>query len=153
VFDPRNGEVVSALFSGTFVHTVGWGALDIPVEVKAELSTVGAGGLRGPDWMWGLELHAWCGDPDQAGCRRVPSVRYDERGYVNAPGFLLVDSPVADFVTYSALGEARFSEVPSNVPITPPVALAPPEFEAASALSRVSRARGPEVVPLAGPGR
>ncbi len=133
IFDPETGAVESASFSGVFAYEVGWGfaTTEVHARVRADMRTTRDGGFRGPEPVWGQRLLVWCGedvspsDADTA-CTRVPSVGYDDaRGYVNATGFLAIDSPIAQFVTYSAVGEARFSELPADVRVTPPVATGP----------------------------
>ena len=128
VFDPATGEVVDASFSGSFAFHVNWGitSSEVRARVSASMRTGRSGGVRGPESVWGRRLHAWCTQPGRDGCRAVSDRAYDpERGYVNAIGYLAIDSPLTRFVTFSALGEARFSELPSEMASTPPVATAP----------------------------
>ncbi len=146
VFDPATRDV-SASFSGVFAHTIGLGIASTTVEarVRADMATDREGGFEPPQPMWGRRLRGWCEKPaPETGCRPVASVRYDaRRGYVNATGFLAIDSALVQFMTFSALGEARFSEVPTGVAVTPPVAAGP-----AADPARVSRGLGNAGVPV-----
>lgn len=122
VFDPRSGEVLEAVFDGAFHYAIDWGIATTRIEaqVEARMQTTTAGGFRGPEPIWGRPLHLWCVEPGEAGCRSVERSLYDaERGYVNAIGYLAIDSPVTRFMTFSAVGEARFSELPGDVAVTP----------------------------------
>jgi len=154
VFDPESGEVVSASFSGVFAYSIGWGfaTTEVHARVKAEMKTTRPGGFRGPEPVWGTPLYAWCGPSDREPCTPVQEVHYDERGYVNAPGFLSIDSPVAQFVTYSAAGEARFSELARDIAVTPPVASGPKEAMPAQ-VTTVSTGLEPEAIPAVAPVR
>jgi hypothetical protein len=119
LFDPEDGEVLSASFSGAFVHRLDWGfaTSDIEARVHASMATLGSGGFRKARSLWGRALHPYCDDVENAHCTGVPALRYDAaRGYVNAVGSLTIDSPVTRFATYSAVGEARFSEVEPPAP-------------------------------------
>lgn len=138
IFDPGSGEV-SASFSGTFAYAIDWGftSTEIRARVKASMDTRRPGGFRGPEAVWGRALHVWCSEPGRDGCRGVQGARYDaERGYVNAIGYLAIDSPVTQLVTYSAVGEARFSELPRDLSVTPPVASGPADSPVGPLLSR-----------------
>ena len=50
-----------------------------------------------------------------------------QTGYVNAPGFLNIDSRFLEFSTFSALGEAQFSELDDSPQHTVRSGLAVPE--------------------------
>lgn len=155
VFDPDSGDV-SASFSGTFAYAIDWGftSTEIRARVQASMDTRRAGGFRGPEPVWGRALHVWCVEPGREGCREVPGARYDAaRGYVNAVGYLAIDSPVTQFVTYSAVGEARFSELSRDLAVTPPVATAPPGTATGALVSRAPADPAPEVVAAEDPAR
>jgi hypothetical protein len=114
VFDPDTGEVLSAGFSGTLRHTLDLGLVstDIEAHVAAKMTTAEAGGFTVPNLFWGRRLRRFCTDAGSDGCTLVEPTRYDrDRGYVNAVGSLEIDSSFTSFSTFSALGEARFSEV------------------------------------------
>ena len=124
VFDPDTGEVLSASFSGTFAYVIDWGftTSQIRARVRARMETTGTGGYRGAENLWGRALYPFCEDVGSARCTAVPARPYDgERGYVNAVGYLAIDSPLTQFSTYSAVGEARFSEIDSSLHVNPPV--------------------------------
>lgn len=114
IFDRETGEVVSAGFTGAFSFTINWGFAksDIEARVVARMATNRVAGFRPARRILGHPLNAYCEDVESARCHAVPPRPYEEdRGYVNAVGYLSIDSPVKRFETYSAIGEARFSEV------------------------------------------
>lgn len=116
VFDRKTGEVLSASFSGVFAYTIDWGFVssEVHAQVEARMATDRAGGFQPGTPIPGLQLNRFCEDVERAKCREVAAQRYDaERGYVNAVGYLSIDSPLTEFSTYSAVGEARFSELPA----------------------------------------
>ena len=118
VFDKESGDVLLASFSGTFSYAFDWGfaTTEFHAHVRAEMRTTRAGGFRRARPVWGHRLYPWCDDVESRRCTAVPTSPYDGgRGYVNAVGFLAIDSPVTQFATFSAVGEARFSEVSSQV--------------------------------------
>jgi hypothetical protein len=117
VFDTRTGEVLSASFSGTLVHPLRWGfgTTEVETRVEAHMTTTRPGGFRRPSFVWGHRLRAFCNEPESARCTLVSARGYQaDRGYVNAVGFLRIDSRFVSFSTFSALGEARFSELPDG---------------------------------------
>ena len=114
VFDRETGDVVSAAFSGAFSYTIDWGFVKSAVEAKVEarMATTRKGGFRPARRIFGRALIGYCEDVESRRCQAVPPQRYDAgRGYVNAVGYLSIDSPVKRFDTFSAVGEARFSEI------------------------------------------
>lgn len=117
VFDRESGDVVSAGFSGTFSYTIDWGFAqsDVEAKVEARMATTRRGGFRPPRRVLGRAFNRYCEDVESRHCHGIVPRPYDEgRGYVNAVGSLTIDSPVTRFETYSALGEARFSELPRD---------------------------------------
>jgi len=115
VFDRESGDVVSAEFSGSFSYTINWGFAksDIEAKVEARMATTRPGGFRPPRRVLGRVLIGYCEDVESRQCQAVPPRPYDAgRGYVNAVGYLSIDSPVKRFETFSSVGEARFSEIP-----------------------------------------
>ncbi len=118
VFDRESGDVVSAEFSGAFSYTINWGFLkrEIEAKVEARMATTRPGGFRPARRVFGRDLIGYCQDVQSHRCQAVPPRRYDaRRGYVNAVGVLSIDSPVKRFETFSAVGEARFSEIPGDL--------------------------------------
>ena len=80
------------------------------------MATTRPGGFRPTRRVLGHSLIGYCEDVDSRRCQAVPPCPYDAgRGYVNAVGYLSIDSPVTRFHTFSAVGEARFSEMPGGV--------------------------------------
>lgn len=135
VFEPETGQVVSASFTGAFAYVIDWGftTSQIRAHVRARMDTTRSGGFRGVEDLWGTTLYPFCEDVGSSHCTPIPARPYDrERGYVNAVGYLAIDSPLTQFSTYSALGEARFSELASQAHVTAPGA-APPLDLAVSA--------------------
>ena len=124
VFDRDSGDVLSASFSGAFAYVLDWGfaKTEVHARVSARMGTTDVAGFEPLTRVWGRSLYPYCEDVRAQGCTAVQPRAYDERGYVNAVGYLAIDSPITQFATYSALGEARFSEIASDVPVTPPVA-------------------------------
>ena len=117
VFDARTGEVLSASFAGTLIHPLRWGfgTTEVEARVEARMTTTQLGGFRSPTFVWGRRLQAFCSEPDDARCTLVSARGYEaDRGYVNAVGFLKIDARFVSFSTFSALGEARFSELPER---------------------------------------
>ena len=113
-FEPRTGDVLSASFSGRVTHALSWGlgTIDVEARVEARMTTMQPGGFRPARPVWGSRLHGFCDDLSASGCTLVSPRRLDRSsGYVNAPGFLRIDSRFLDFSTFSALGEAQFSEL------------------------------------------
>lgn len=114
VLDRETGDVLSASFSGIFRHLLNLGVMktDIEARVDANMTTTSAGGFMPPSNFWGNPLRRFCDDQAGEACTLVPRHRYDPgRGYVNAVGFLHIDSRFLDLATFSAVGEARFSEL------------------------------------------
>jgi hypothetical protein len=114
VFDRETGDVLSASFEGTFSYEFDWGfaTSEIHASVRAEMQTTHVGGYQGARPVWGVRLYPWCNDVQSLHCTAVPTNAYDsDRGYVNAVGFLAIDSPLTQFATFSAVGEARFGEL------------------------------------------
>jgi hypothetical protein len=143
VFDPQTGEVVSATFSGVFTYAIDWGfaTTEIHAHVTAVMGTARQGGFLNPRSVWGRTLNPYCDDVESSRCTRVESSSYDrERGYVNAVGYITIDSPISQMATYSPLGEARFSELSSGIPATPPVAAVPAGSPVPGASRVISRA-------------
>ena len=119
VFDRETGAVVSASFTGAFAYKIDWGfaTSEVHARVSARMTTDAPGGYRDGTPILGLRLNRFCRNVESPRCKEIPPRRYDEqRGYVNAIGYLSIDSPITRFSTYSAVGEARFSEVPEDVP-------------------------------------
>ena len=119
VFDAHSGEVLSASFSGVFSYSIDWGFAksEIHARVRAWMGTGLQAGFRDAESVWGRVLYPYCDDVEDPRCTAVPSASYDrDRGYVNAVGYLSIDSPLTQFATYSAMGEARFSELPEEAP-------------------------------------
>jgi hypothetical protein len=118
IFDPVSGDVLSAEFSGVFLFTIDWGIAKSNVEAKVEarMGTTRPGGFRPARRVLGRALIGYCEDVGSRRCQAVPPRAYDAgRGYVNAVGYLSIDSPLTRFNTYSAVGEARFSEIHGDV--------------------------------------
>jgi hypothetical protein len=135
VFDPASGEVLSASFSGAFLYEIDWGfaTTEVRAEVNARMTSDTRGGFRRGTPIFGRRLNRFCRDVERFQCRGVRPSAYDERrGYVNAVGYLEVDSALTKFSTYSAVGEARFSETPTDpapledVEGAPPAVASPP---------------------------
>jgi hypothetical protein len=119
-FDGTSGDVLSAEFSGAFFYTINLGFLksDIEAKVEAWMTTTRPGGFRPARRILDRVLIGYCDDVENQRCEAVPARRYDEeRGYVNAVGYLSIDSPVKRFETFSSLGEARFSEAAVDAPV------------------------------------
>jgi hypothetical protein len=113
-FEPRTGDVLSASFSGRLIHALSWGlgTTDVEARVEALMTTTQPGGFRRPRSVWGRRLHGFCDERGSSECTLVSPRQLDRQtGYVNAPGFLHIDSRFLDFATFSALGEAQFSEL------------------------------------------
>jgi hypothetical protein len=120
VFDERTGDVLSASFTGTFQHRLSFGlaATEIEAHVRAQMTTTESGGFTAPVLHWGRRLRRFCDASEGGGCTIMKPTRYDAaRGYVNAVGSLEIESSFTRFETYSALGEARFSEVEGYAPL------------------------------------
>jgi len=114
VFDSDTGDVLSASFSGVLRHRLDLGLAkpDIEARVHATMTTTAAGGFTPPRVLFGRRLNRFCSEHGSKRCTLVPPQAYDpERGYVNAVGALRIDSSFTDFETFSALGEARFTEL------------------------------------------
>ena len=80
------------------------------------MTTTRLGGFHPPSTVWGRELRRYCDDAENDRCTLVPAHSYDrESGYVNAVGFLTIDSAFTNLSTFSALGEARFSELGDEI--------------------------------------
>jgi len=119
VFDEQSGDVLSAEFSGVFSYEIDWGfwSSRVKARVQARMATTRPGGFRPAKRILDRLLIGYCEDVDRGGCQAVEPQAYDaSRGYVNAVGYLAIDSSFKSFDTFSALGEARFSEVPAAVP-------------------------------------
>lgn len=119
VFDPTTGSVLSASFNGRVLHEVsmGFGSTWIEAEVAASMSTQREGGYYGPTRVWGNSLHRYCEAHQRRACTQVAPRGYDRtRGYVNAVGPLQISASLVSFETFSALGEARFSELRAGGP-------------------------------------
>ncbi len=110
--------MLSAEFSGVFSFTIDWGIAKSHIEAKVEarMRTTGPGGFRPPRQVLGRVLIGYCENVESRRCEAVVPHPYDAgRGYVNAVGYLSIESAVTRFDTYSAVGEARFSEVSGDV--------------------------------------
>jgi hypothetical protein len=154
VFDRTSGDVLSASFTGAFAYVFDWGLArtEVHAQVSARMGTTTAAGFEPLKRVWGRSLYPYCDDVHASGCTAVPPRAYDERGYVNAVGYLAIDSPLTQFATYSAVGEARFSEISSDVPGTPPVAAAAADTSRAmTPISQLSPGPGLAGVGPAGP--
>ena len=119
VFDEQSGDVLSARFSGVFSYEIDWGIASsrVKASVQAHMATTRPGGFRAARRVLDRLLIAYCEDVDSRRCQAVQPRPYDaSRGYVNAVGYLSIDSPFKRFDTFSALGEARFSEASAVVP-------------------------------------
>ena len=106
------------------------------VSVFMEHKDTGVGGFLAPRQVFGKRLRRFCDDSEARGCTLVPPHRYDpKRGYVNAVGSLRIDAALTNFETFSAVGEARFSEWMER----PAISTEPPTVtvNAASALAGI----------------
>lgn len=118
IFDASTGEVVSASLSGQVVNEVGWGPISTTVHSRIEvrMSTVEQAGYELPRRILRHRIFPYCsgGRSRAADCTLVAPSRYQgSSGYVNAVGELSVSSPLVTLHTFSPLGEALFSELPS----------------------------------------
>lgn len=119
VFDKQTGDVLSAEFSGIFAYEFDWGFATslVNAKVQARMATTRQAGFQAPRRVLDKVLIGYCDDVESLRCQAVRPLPYDaSRGYVNAVGYLSIDSPFKRFDTFSALGEARFSEAPAAVP-------------------------------------
>ena len=119
IFDEESGAVLSAEFSGVFSYKIDWGfsTSRIKARVQARMATTRPGGFRAARRVLDRLLIGYCEDVGSRRCQAVHPSAYDaSRGYVNAVGYLSIDSPFKRFETFSALGEALFSEAPPELP-------------------------------------
>jgi hypothetical protein len=114
VFDRASGEVVSASLSGTFIRRFDVGPLsrEIDTRFEARMTTWKPSGFRAPREILGQLVFPHCDTADGA-CTLIAPVRLDPRtGYVNAVGSIVGRAFGASASTFSAIGEALFSERP-----------------------------------------
>lgn len=122
VFDRASGEVVSASLTGTFIRRFEVGPLSPEVDTRFEalMTTRKPAGFREPHAILGQVVFPHCEESD-ASCTLIAPVRLDPRtGYVNAVGRIIGRAFGASASTFSAIGEALFSERPSEA--LPPIA-------------------------------
>ncbi len=122
VFDGETGAVLSASFSGTLLHEIHWGfgTTEIEARVDARMGTIDTAGFRAPSKVWGSRILRYCNEPRSKRCTLVEPHGFDAaRGYVNAVGYLEIDSSFVGFSTFSALGEAIFTELTDGMEAGP----------------------------------
>lgn len=118
IFDRATGDVVSASLRGTLIRSYDLGIMDseIATPFEAFMTTSVAAGYVPSKRMFGQLVFPHCGD-ESAGCTLVPPRRYDRHtGYVNAVGSIVGRALGFSARTFSALGEAVFSERPLSRP-------------------------------------
>ena len=114
VFDGDTGAVLSASFSGTLLYEIhlGFVTTEIEAQVNAKMSTSDQAGFRAPSRVWDRSVLRNCNEPRSPRCTLVEPHSFDPaRGYVNAVGRLEIESSFVGFSTFSALGEAIFTEL------------------------------------------
>jgi hypothetical protein len=112
IFDRASGEVVSASLAGTLIRTFDLGPLSPEVDTRfeAQMTTRRPSGFRQPHEVLGQLVFPHC-EADEAACTLIAPVRLDPRtGYVNAVGSIIGRAFGASASTFSAIGEALFSE-------------------------------------------
>lgn len=112
VFDTRTGHVVAAEVEGAVHRRVDLGFVRprLRVEISVRMGTERVAGYRQASVL-GLRHPEHCAPAEESACTLVAPVPYDPvTGYVNAVG--PVEARAKRIVTrsFSALGEARFSE-------------------------------------------
>lgn len=116
IFDRASGEVVSASLTGTFIRRFAVGPLspEIDTRFEASMTTRKPAGFRAPHEVLGQLVFPHCEEAVDA-CTLIQPVRLDPRtGYVNAVGEIIGRAFGASASTFSAIGEALFSERPSR---------------------------------------
>jgi hypothetical protein len=118
VFDRRTGEVLSASFQGKVSNEIRYGLVSTRVhtEISVRMSTKEQAGYEMPRQIMRHRVFPYCGGGEEKGegCTLVTAHSYQQSsGYVNAVGELQVHSPFATLRTFSPLGEAVFSELPT----------------------------------------
>lgn len=112
IFDRTSGEVVSASLTGTLIRRFDLGPLspEIDTRFEAQMTTRKPSGFRAPHEILGQLVFPHCDAADGA-CTLIAPVRLDPRtGYVNAVGSIVGRAFGASASTFSAIGEALFSE-------------------------------------------
>lgn len=112
IFDRLSGEVMSASLTGTLIRTFDLGPLSPEVDTRfeARMTTWKPAGFREPHEVLGQLVFPHC-ESDEATCTLIAPVRLDPRtGYVNAVGSIIGRAFGASASTFSAIGEALFSE-------------------------------------------
>lgn len=115
-FDGNTGHVVSAQLAGSVRKQVGWGftAWSAEARIRVRMSTRAPVAFETAEFM-GEAIHGLCEHPPRPSCTRVDPSTLDPRsGYVNAVGWLSIDSGPIRIDSFSPLGEAIFSEVETN---------------------------------------
>ena len=118
IFDRESGDVVSASLRGKVSNEIsyGLGSTHVHTEISVRMSTREEAGYEMPRQIMRHRIFPYCagGEHKSDGCTLVTAHSYQPRsGYVNAVGELLVHSPFTVLRTFSPLGEAVFSELPS----------------------------------------
>ncbi|RIL05337.1 MAG: hypothetical protein DCC71_10760 [Proteobacteria bacterium] len=118
IFDRATGEVVSASLRGTLLreYDLGWVESEIETLFEAFMTTSAEAGFSGSKRMFGQLVFPHCDDRSDE-CTLVPARRYDRStGYVNAVGSIVGRALGFSARTFSAIGEAVFSERPLSRP-------------------------------------
>jgi len=116
IFDRSSGDVVSASLTGTFIRRFAVGPLspEIDTRFEAQMTTRRPAGFREPHEVLGQLVFPHCEARDDS-CTMIAPVRLDPRtGYVNAVGSIVGRAFGASASTFSAIGEALFSENPRD---------------------------------------
>ncbi|MCG8589737.1 MAG: hypothetical protein MJE66_10645 [Proteobacteria bacterium] len=126
VLDVETGHVVSARVQGRIERELDFGIRSVRVDadISIEMTTRESVGFRHPRHYLGQLVHRVCREGPR--CQIVEPKPYDPtRGYVNAVGAIEARSGPFSTLSYSPLGEVRFSEVEPLASL-PAVGAAPP---------------------------
>jgi hypothetical protein len=112
IFEQATGEVVSASLSGVLVRRFGLGVVapELETPFEAVMSTSATAGFLPGRSVLGQLVFPHCEQP-RDDCTLVPGARYDRAtGYVNAVGAIVGRAFGVSARSFSAIGEAIFSE-------------------------------------------
>lgn len=112
ILDTKTGHVLSADLEGAVYRRLRVGFLKprVKAEVRFEMGTDRVAGFRRPKEVLGLRVFEYCDAPDED-CTLVPASALDPAtGYVNAVGRAHARFHGISNVSFSAMGEARFTE-------------------------------------------
>lgn len=118
IFDRSSGDVISASLTGTLIRRFNVGPLspEIDTHIEARMTTRKPSGFRAPYEILGQLVFPHCDASDDA-CTLIAPARLDPRtGYVNAVGSIVGSAFGASTRTFSAIGEAVFSERAPDAP-------------------------------------